>query len=64
MINESWSSDKADIKAEAHRFFGEKFKETHFNRPALISSHFKTISMMDAIRLEAPFTIEEVKDAV
>lgn len=33
-------------------------------RPKLISPQFKSISMMDAIRLESPISPEEVKNAV
>lgn len=53
-----------EVKAEVLRLFQNKFTETHRTRPKLVSPYFKTLSMMDAIGLEAPFSVEEVKVAV
>lgn len=52
-INGRWSSDADEIKAEAFRFFKEKFHEKWVVRPKLINNRFHSISVMDAISLEA-----------
>ena len=64
MINGRWTTSMEEIKAETQRFFGEKFKETRTVRPKLVSTLFRALPMMDAIRLEAPFSVEEIKEAV
>lgn len=53
-----------EVKGEALRFFKNKFTETLVSRPKLISLYIKSISMMEAIKLEAPLTLEEVKIAM
>ena len=64
MINGRWTTEAKEIKEEVHRFFNEKFRETRTVRPKLISNHFRTLPMMEAIRLEAPILTEEIKAAV
>lgn len=64
LINGRWESDVQSIKNEAFRFFSEKSKEKWKSRPKLINPNFLSINMMDAIRLEAPFSYEEVKKVV
>lgn len=63
MINGKWSNEVEEIKKEVFNFFQNKFNERWASRPKLVNSRFKTISMMDVIRIEAPFTIDEVKKA-
>lgn len=64
MINRRWSSDVKEIKLEAFRFFRSKFHEQWVSHPLLINPNIRSIDMMDAIRLEAPFSLEEVKNAI
>ena len=64
MVNGKWSTEVQVIKQEAAKFFQNKFKEEWTARPKLVNPNIRSISMMDAIRLEAPFSMEEVKNAV
>ncbi|KAI3751226.1 hypothetical protein L2E82_22274 [Cichorium intybus] len=64
MVNGTWVSSVNEIKGEVLRYFKNKFSESWPSRPKLVSPYFKSISMMDAIKLEAPFTLDEVKVAV
>lgn len=64
MINGRWTSNARMVKMEAQPFFQNKFKEQWVSRRKLSSPHFKTLSTMEAIKLEAPFSPEEVKVAV
>lgn len=52
------------IKEEVFRFYEKKFTEDRVSRPKFINPLFKMISMMDAIRIEFPFSLEEVKTAI
>lgn len=61
MVNGRWTEKVAEVKGEVFRFYQDKFKENWVSHPKLISPYFRSVSMMDAIWLEAPFTIEEVK---
>lgn len=63
MINGKWSNEVEEIKKEVFNFFQNKFNERWVSRPKLVNSRFKSIDMMDAIRIEAPFSIDEVKKA-
>ncbi|CAH1436949.1 unnamed protein product [Lactuca virosa] len=64
MVNGRWATSVAEVKGVSLRFFKNKFTETHVSRPKFTSSFLKSISMMDAIKLEAPFSLDEVKAAV
>nr|KAJ0194327.1 hypothetical protein LSAT_V11C800406660 [Lactuca sativa] len=64
MINGRWSTDVNEIKAEVFRFYFNKFSENHVSRPKLINPQFKSISMMKAIRVESPISLDEVKAAI
>lgn len=65
MINGRWSSsDVNEIKAKVFRFYSNKFSENHVSKPKLINLQFKSISTMDAIRVESPISHEEVKAAI
>ncbi|XP_023771170.1 uncharacterized protein LOC111919827 [Lactuca sativa] len=64
MINGRWTTGVNEIKEEVYRFFHDKFMDAHLVRPKFCNPNFKSISMMDAIRIESPFTPEEVKAAV
>lgn len=64
MVNGKWVSSLEEVKYEALRFFKGKFIESLISRPKLISPYLKSISMMEAIKLEAPFTLDEIKYAV
>lgn len=63
-INGRLTTEVNAIKGEVFRFFHDKFTEVHVSRPKLINLHFKSISMMDATRIESSFCIEEVKFAI
>ena len=63
-INGRWSMGVSDIKKETYNFFQLKFMERWTSRPKIINTNFKMLSMMDVIRLEAPFSVLEVKAAV
>lgn len=60
-INGKWSSDASKVKLEALHFFKNKFTETRASRPKLLSPYFKSLSVMHAIKLEAPFSHKELK---
>lgn len=62
-INGRWTSNFDEIKLEANCFFNDKFSEPR-NRPKLFSPHFRSLSTMDAIRLEAPIEVDEIKTVV
>lgn len=64
MINGNWVTDVECIKEEVCRFFGEKFRENRSIRPSLINQNFERLSDEDRIRLEAPFELEEIKNAI
>lgn len=64
MINGKWSTGINKLKNEAFSFFQNKFSEQWVSRPKLVNPNIKFIDMMDAIRLEAPFSVDEVKKAV
>lgn len=64
MVNGARISTVEEVKKETLNFFKHKFIETHQSGPKLVSPYFKSISMMEAIKLEAPFTMDEIKDAV
>lgn len=61
MVNGRWKSKVDEVKKEVFRFSQNKFKETCVSRHKLINPYFKSISMMDAIMIESPFTLDEVK---
>lgn len=64
MINGHWTTEVNKVKEEVFRFYKKKFTEDHVSRPKLINPLFKTISMMDAIRIESSFSLEEVKATI
>ncbi|XP_023729444.1 uncharacterized protein LOC111877143 [Lactuca sativa] len=64
MINGRWSTEANEIKEEVFRFYLNKFSEDHVCRPKLSNSQFKSIPMMEAIRIESPFSLEEVKASI
>ncbi|XP_023764125.1 uncharacterized protein LOC111912612 [Lactuca sativa] len=63
-INGRWTTEVNLIKEEVLNFFKSKFSENTTVRPKFINPAFKTLSTMEAIKIEAPFSLEEVKDAV
>lgn len=54
----------SELKIKAHKLFRDKFQHSRISRPKLIGPCFRSISMMEAIGLEAPFSDDEVKYAV
>nr|KAJ0219093.1 hypothetical protein LSAT_V11C300139740 [Lactuca sativa] len=58
-----WCKGLEEIKDEVFRFFQDKFLYAHVYRPKLINPMFRTISMMDAIRIKSSFNLEEVTSA-
>ena len=63
-VNGTWVSCPDKIKEVTHDFFMRKFTENHPHRPLLKSSLFKSISEYQRMSLEAPFDVNEVKNAV
>ncbi|KAJ9547296.1 LOW QUALITY PROTEIN: hypothetical protein OSB04_019839 [Centaurea solstitialis] len=63
-INGIWETSPEKIKAEVRDFFEKKFEEHHLIRPTISSSLFKKISALQREWLEAPFSKQEVKNAV
>lgn len=56
--------DHGSKRHQTLRFFKNKFKEQWVSRPTLINQRIRSISMMDAICLEALITLEEIKSVV
>nr|KAJ0196777.1 hypothetical protein LSAT_V11C700381330 [Lactuca sativa] len=63
-INGCWTTEVNLIKEEVLNFYKAKFSENSAVRPKFINPAFKTLSTMEAIRIEAAFSLEEIKDAV
>lgn len=64
LINGRWTSNFDERNLEAHRFFGDKFTESQPNRPKLLRPHFRYLSLMATISLEAPISVDEIKNVV
>nr|KAJ0203637.1 hypothetical protein LSAT_V11C500259620 [Lactuca sativa] len=64
MANGTWVTNPMDIKKEAVRFFGNKFKEGWKNRSKFYNPGFRKLSEFDTNFLEGEFTINEIKKAV
>ena len=64
MINGNWCTDHVIIKLEALKFFQSKFHEEWPVRPAFRSNLFRKITDNDKLALEAPITLQEIKNAV
>lgn len=64
MIDGSWVTDPASIKKEKSEFFGEKLCEWCSVRSSFINHNLKKISDCDRRYLEAPFELNEIKDAI
>lgn len=64
MVNGRWTSKMQEVKHKTYNFFKNKFSENRHIRPKFTSPYFKKLTMMDAIKLEAPFSLEEVKAAI
>ncbi|KAL4561321.1 hypothetical protein LXL04_033485 [Taraxacum kok-saghyz] len=64
MINGSWVTRREEIKNEAWKFFGDKFRELNSICPEFVNPNFKSLSPGDVDFLEAPFDIVEIGEAV
>ncbi|XP_058784197.1 uncharacterized protein LOC131658967 [Vicia villosa] len=62
--NEGVASSVNEVKETVRNHFEDKFKEDCFNRPLLEGIAFKSLSVDQACSLEAPFTLEEIREAV
>ncbi|KAL4592668.1 hypothetical protein LXL04_005671 [Taraxacum kok-saghyz] len=64
MVNGSWTTDCNTLKKEAFDFFSNKFHESCQQRPKLINSNFRQLSVEDKNALERPLDSEEIKEAI
>lgn len=60
----SWLEDPPAVKEAIRSFFDNQFKEKASFRPSLQNLDFSSISMMEAISLEAEFSIDEIRAAL
>ena len=64
MVNGVWISQPNQVKREVLKFFRSHFSEKVPDRPTLRTGNFKRVPEESAGFLVAPFTKEEVRDAV
>ncbi|XP_058784312.1 uncharacterized protein LOC131659088 [Vicia villosa] len=53
-----------EVKEAVRIHFEDKFKEECLERPLLVGIAFKSLSEVDSLSLEVPFSLEEIKDAM
>lgn len=63
-VGEEWIKEVREIKEEVRNQFSKQFKGEQFNRPTLDGIEIKQISADEAEYLTAPFSMEEVEEAV
>ena len=63
-INGRWNEDPEVISNYVRDHFAYRFKETNPSRPKFRSNHFRKLDHQDVDLLEAPFFMDEVKQAV
>jgi exonuclease III len=61
---EQWVEGVDEVKGFVKSYFENNFKERWDNRPTLNGIQFQTISEEDNLLLTAPFSCEEVKEAI
>jgi hypothetical protein len=61
---DNWIQGVSEIKAFVKNFFADNFGERWEDRPNLNGIHFQSLSIDENIMLTAPFTIEEVREAI
>lgn len=64
LIDDQWTTNPERIKAEIFNFYQEKFRERWPSRPKFNSSRFCVLDPLTSSNLEAPFTVEEIKEAI
>ncbi|KAJ0503263.1 putative RNA-directed DNA polymerase [Helianthus annuus] len=64
MVDGVWITDPLVIKESLFGFFRQQFSEPMDARPELVCPNLATISDSDAMMLESPFTVDEIKTAV
>ncbi|KAJ0469831.1 putative RNA-directed DNA polymerase [Helianthus annuus] len=64
LIDGDWVSQPPLVKREILRFYRDLFREKHVCRPRFVSNELKQIPMDKKEDLIAPFTKEEIKEAV
>lgn len=63
-VNGTWFHEPNEVKSLVEQHFSSIFAEPWENRPIPENIHFSQISLEDNIKLIAPFTDEEIKEAV
>lgn len=63
MVNGMWISDVNFIQNEVVMHYSDKFRETRHERFVIIRDNFKQLFEVDRGFLDAPFELNEVKDA-
>lgn len=63
-VRDEWIERVDGVKVELKRHFEQLFSEADPNRPTLDGIHFPQISEQDNVMLTAPFTCEEIREAV
>ncbi|GJS21657.1 RNA-directed DNA polymerase, eukaryota [Tanacetum coccineum] len=62
--NGHWLTDPCLVTFEIYQFYSAKFRASQQNRPYFVSSLFKTLPDFESSLLDAPFTVQEIKNAV
>ena len=63
-LNGSWTTNPASMKTATKDFFENKFKEPASSRPKFSNNLFSALNADQSSSLEAPFTPEEINNAV
>lgn len=63
-VGSSWVEGVPEVKAEVKNYFEGLFSEVEYNRLVLDGVSFSNISAEDNAFLTAPFSLDEIKDAV
>nr|KAJ0203968.1 hypothetical protein LSAT_V11C500292530 [Lactuca sativa] len=64
LIDNNWIIEPEPIKEEIFNFYRQKFQEKWPSRPKFSSTQFSPLDIETSASLEAPFTLEEVKNAI
>nr|KAJ0216241.1 hypothetical protein LSAT_V11C300125010 [Lactuca sativa] len=64
LIDNQWITNPETIKSEIFSFYKKKFRERWPTRPKFLNSRFSVLDPLASSSLEAPFTIEEIKEAI
>jgi hypothetical protein len=61
---DNWVEGVEEVKGFVKNYFENNFKERWENRPNLNGIHFQSLSVEDNCLLTAPFSVEEVREAI